>query len=148
MSSWRSFSKKHIPWHDLPAEFQNVKGPADPPHAEYSNLVEIQDMVDAFISPEMQRTHYIMLLAEKLTIARQLEPAHREWEIWNLWLDLIGLQVCIILTAIIFADNAIYTQSSSSLCRYKERFRNLSSDFSARLSDLYAIYAQVQVLSW
>ena len=78
MSSWRSFSKKHISWHELPAEFQNVKGPADPPHAEYSNLVEIQDMVDAFISPEMQRTHYIMLLAEKLTIARQLEPAHRE----------------------------------------------------------------------
>ncbi len=55
-----------------------MKGLSDPPHAEYSNLVEIQDMVDAFISPEMQRTHYIVMLAEKLTIARQLEPSHRE----------------------------------------------------------------------
>jgi hypothetical protein len=78
MSVWRLFPKKNLSWHDLPAEFRNVKGLSDPPHAEYSNLVEIQDMVDAFISPEMQRTHYIVLLAEKLTIARQLEPAHRE----------------------------------------------------------------------
>jgi hypothetical protein len=62
-----------------------------------------------------------------------------------LWLDLIGLHVCIILAAIIFADDAICTRSSSSLFRYKERFRNLSSDFSARFSDLFAIYAQVQV---
>jgi hypothetical protein len=78
MSAWRSYPKKHLSWHDLPAEFRDVKGPADPPHAEYSVLVEIQDMVDAYISPEMQRTQYILMLVEKMSIARQLEPPHRE----------------------------------------------------------------------
>ena len=77
MSTWRSFPKKHLSWNDLPAEFRDMKGLADPPHAEYSHLVEMQEMVDAYISPEMQRTLCIVMLAEKLAIARQLEPPHR-----------------------------------------------------------------------
>ena len=61
----------------MPAEFRDMKGLADPPHAEYSHLVVMQEMVDAYISPEMQRTLCIVMLAEKLVIARQLEPPHR-----------------------------------------------------------------------
>ena len=77
MSTWRSFPKKNLSWNDLPAEFRDMKGLADPPHAEYSHLVEMQEMVDAYISPEMQRTLCIVMLAEKLAIARHLEPPHR-----------------------------------------------------------------------
>ncbi len=62
---------------DLPAEFRDIKGLADPPHAEYSHLVEMQEMVDAYVSPEMQRTLCIVMLAEKLNVAREMDPLHR-----------------------------------------------------------------------
>jgi hypothetical protein len=77
MSAWRSFPKKRLSKDDLPAEFREVKGLADPPLAEYSHLVEMQDMLDAYISPEMQRTLCIVMLAQQLSIARQLDPRHR-----------------------------------------------------------------------
>jgi hypothetical protein len=78
ISAWRSFKKKSLPWNDLPAEFREVKGLADPPHAEYSYLMELEDMVSSYISPEMQRAMCILMLAEKMTVARQLTPNHRE----------------------------------------------------------------------
>ena len=77
MSIWRSFLKKHLPWSDVPAEFCEVKGPADPPHAEYSHLVELQELVDSYLSVESQRTLCMMMLAERLAVARQVDTTHR-----------------------------------------------------------------------
>lgn len=77
MTAWRSFPKKESPWEELPSEFREVKGSSDPPLAEYSYLVEIQDLVDAYISPEMQRTMCVMMVAKKLGLARKMELQHR-----------------------------------------------------------------------
>jgi len=77
MSAWRSFKDKETPLEDLPAAFREVKGHADPPFAEYSELVDVEAMVDTHLSMDMQRTLFAQLLAENLSIARQLEPRHR-----------------------------------------------------------------------
>ncbi len=77
MSAWRSFKNKESSWEGLPAEFREVKGPADPPFAEYSDFVDIEDMLDAHFSLEMQRTLLAQCLAETLRIAREVEPHHR-----------------------------------------------------------------------
>ena len=77
MSAWRLFESRETPLEDLPAAFCEVKGPADPPFAEYSELVDVEEMVDTHFSMDMQRTLFAQLLAENLSIARQLEPRHR-----------------------------------------------------------------------
>jgi hypothetical protein len=77
MTVWRSFSDKDLPYEELPLEFRSVLGPLDPPHAEYSHLVQIKEFADAFMSPNMQQTLFVLLLSEKLQIARQLDPSHR-----------------------------------------------------------------------
>jgi hypothetical protein len=76
MSAWRAFPKKHTPFHDLPSEFREVKGVIDPPHAEYSRLVELQDMVDSFISKDMQRALLVAMLAEKMNLVRETDSSH------------------------------------------------------------------------
>ena len=77
MSAWRSFKDKETPLEHLPAAFREVKGHADPPFAEYSELVDVEAMVDTHFSMDMQRTLFAQLLAENLSIALQLEPRHR-----------------------------------------------------------------------
>ncbi len=77
MSAWRSFPQKHLPVHELPAEFREVKGPLDPPRVEYSRLVDIQDMLDAFISKDMQRSLLVTMLAERMYLVREADPSHR-----------------------------------------------------------------------
>ena len=77
MSAWRSFKDKETPLEDLPAVFRKVKGHADPPFAEYSELVDVEAMVDTHFSMDMQRTLFAQLLAENMSVARQLEPHHR-----------------------------------------------------------------------
>jgi hypothetical protein len=78
MSVWRLYKEKMTPIEDLPAEFGEVKGPADAPFAEYSDYVDLEDMLNAQLSPEMQRTLFVQLFAEQLNIAREIEPRHRE----------------------------------------------------------------------
>ncbi len=78
MRAWCSFADKHLPEDQLPAEFRNVKGPSDPPHAHYSFLCRIQELADSLIPPEMQRTMFAIMLTEKLASSRQLSPSHRE----------------------------------------------------------------------
>ncbi len=78
MVSWRSFSDKCLGFEKLPVEFRVVKGPTDPPHAEYSHLVRIQDLINAHIPKELQNTLLAVMIAEKFTHARRLDPAHRE----------------------------------------------------------------------
>ena len=78
MSAWRSFKDKETPLEDLPAAFREVKGHADPPFAEYSELVDIEEIMHAHFSTDMQRSLFVQLLAEDLSIARQLEPHHTD----------------------------------------------------------------------
>jgi hypothetical protein len=77
MSAWRSFKDKQTSLENLPAAFRDVQGPADPPFAEYSELVDIEEMMDAQFSIDMQRALLAQLLAENLSVDRQLEPHHR-----------------------------------------------------------------------
>ena len=79
MSDWQKILKKN----KLSQERLRVvstfrtQGLHDPPHSEYSHLVEIQNMIDALIPPDMQRTMFTFMLSEKLTIARELDPTNR-----------------------------------------------------------------------
>ena len=75
--NWSSFSRQETDYDDLPQEFRSVLGPLDPPHAEYSHLHELQKFADHYFSPKMLQTLFVMMLSEKLRIARQVEPAHR-----------------------------------------------------------------------
>jgi hypothetical protein len=78
MAAWRTFSEKHTPLDQLPAQYVEVKGYLDAPHAEYAHLCRIQEMADAFIPAEMQRTMFAMMLSEKMGHAQPLQPSHRE----------------------------------------------------------------------
>ena len=77
MSAWRSFPQKHLLVDELPAQFREVMGLDDPPHAEYSRLVDLHSVVDALISKDMQRTLLVTMLAEKMNIPRGADPACR-----------------------------------------------------------------------
>jgi hypothetical protein len=77
MSAWRSFEDKETSLENLPAAFREVKGHADPPFSEYSELADVEEMVDTHFSMDMQRTLFAQLLAENMSVARQLEPHHR-----------------------------------------------------------------------
>jgi hypothetical protein len=77
MSAWRSIEDKEKSLENLPAAFREVKGLADPPFAEYSELADVEEMVDTHFSMDMQRTLFAQLLAENLSVDRQLEPHHR-----------------------------------------------------------------------
>lgn len=78
MATWRAFSGKHLPAEQLPSEFVEVKGALDAPHAEYEHLCRIQEMADAFIPADMQRTMFAMMLSERMGQAQPLKPSHRE----------------------------------------------------------------------
>jgi hypothetical protein len=78
MAAWRSFSCKHLPLDQLPPEYVEIKGFLDAPHAEYEYLCRIQEMADAFIPADMQRTMFVMMLSEKMGLVRPLQPVHKE----------------------------------------------------------------------
>jgi hypothetical protein len=78
MTAWRAFSHKNLPLDQLPAQFVEVKGASDAPHAEYERLCRIQEMADAFIPADMQRTMFILMLSEKMGQTKPLKPSHRE----------------------------------------------------------------------
>lgn len=78
MAIWRAFPNKELPVDQLPEEFIDVKGTWDTPHAEYEHLCRIQEMADAFIPADMQRTMFAMMLSEKMDQARSLKPTHKE----------------------------------------------------------------------
>ncbi len=78
MSVWRAFSNKHLPVEELPQEFVEVKGAMDAPHAEYERLCRIQEMADAYIPADMQRTMFVMMLSEKMGQNQTLKPSHTE----------------------------------------------------------------------
>lgn len=77
MVHWSTFTGRNLSLEKLPQEFHNILGPSDPPHAEYSHLVQLQEFADSYISPKMQQTLFIVMLAEKMNIARPMEPPHR-----------------------------------------------------------------------
>jgi hypothetical protein len=79
MAAWRSFPDKHLPTDKLPEAFVDVQGAFNPPHAEYEHLCRIQQMADAFIPADMQRTMFAMMLSEKMgQIRPMMMPSHME----------------------------------------------------------------------
>ncbi len=79
MHAWRNFGNKQLSPEQLPANFRVVKGLSDPPQAEYSHLVQLQDLIDAYVPQDMQRTMFAVMLSEKLVAGRMIAPAHREY---------------------------------------------------------------------
>lgn len=77
MDQWNAFSNKELSCDKLPEEFCKMLGPLDPPHAEYSHLVELKAFTDSYISPKIQQTLFILMLAEKMNLPRDLDPPHR-----------------------------------------------------------------------
>jgi hypothetical protein len=77
MDQWNAFSNKELSDDKLPETFSKMLGPLDPPHAEYSHLVKLREFTDSFISPQIQQTLFVVMLAEKMNIARELDPPHR-----------------------------------------------------------------------
>jgi hypothetical protein len=78
MTAWRAYPHKELPSDQLSAQFLEVKGALDAPHAEYERLCRIQEMADAFIPADMQRTMFALMLSEKMGQTRPLKPSHRE----------------------------------------------------------------------
>ncbi len=78
MTAWHAFAEKQLPSDQLPAQFVQVMGALDPPLAEYERLSRIQEMADAFIPADMQRTMFAMMLSERMGQAQPLKPSHRE----------------------------------------------------------------------
>jgi hypothetical protein len=78
MAAWRAFPDKQLPKDQLPAEFVEVKGALDAPHSEYEHLCCIQEMADAFIPADMQRTLFAMMLSEHMDKARSFKSSRRQ----------------------------------------------------------------------
>jgi hypothetical protein len=78
ISAWRKFPDKHLSFLELPAEFVELKGELDAPHAEYEYLCRILEMADSFIPAEMQRTMFALMLSEKMGQTRPMMPSHAE----------------------------------------------------------------------
>ena len=76
ISAWRKFPDKHLPYLELPAEFVELQGEMDAPHAEYERLCRILELADSFIPADMQRTMFAMMLSEKMGQTRPLMPSH------------------------------------------------------------------------
>jgi hypothetical protein len=120
MNAWRSFGDKHLSPEHLPAEFRVMKGPSDPPQAEYSYLVQMQDLADSFIPRDLQRTMFVVMLAEKLVSARMMAPAHKEYVLLN-----------------------NVTTPLIRVLRYMERLGNLMCNFTHQFSDISVLQAQL-----
>jgi hypothetical protein len=77
MDRWNSFSNKELSDDKLPEEFCKNLGPLDPPHAEYSQLVKLKKFADSYISPQVQQTLLVVMLAQKMNLKRNPDPLHR-----------------------------------------------------------------------
>ncbi len=78
MTAWRNFPHKELPSDQLPVQFVEVKGALDAPHAEYKRLCRIQEMADAYIPADMQRTMFALMLSEKMGHIGPVKQSHRE----------------------------------------------------------------------
>ena len=78
MTAWHAFARKDLPSDQLPPHFIEVKGQVDAPHAEYERMCRIQEMADAFIPADMQRTMFAMMLSEKMGQTGSMKQSHRE----------------------------------------------------------------------
>jgi hypothetical protein len=139
MTTWRSFNDKETSLEDLPAAFREVKGHADPPFAEYSELVDIEGIMDAHFSMDMQRTLFAQLLAEDLPIARQLEPHHKAYE-----RACDVAYPCIYIVQAVQLNLSAFKVTAVFACRYNERRKALSDNFMAHFSDMHLLHKQVR----
>jgi hypothetical protein len=79
MAAWRSFADKHLPSELLPKEFVDVKGHLDAPLSAYDSLCQVQEMADAFIPADMQRTMFAVMLSEMMVPSKQRAPPHAQY---------------------------------------------------------------------
>jgi hypothetical protein len=74
--SWKYWGTKT---NDLPAEFREVKGDMDPPHAEYSHQANILHMLDDALPPNMHRVLMSHMFSHFMMMARtDLTPSERQ----------------------------------------------------------------------
>jgi hypothetical protein len=78
IAAWRKFPDKHLPSDQLPREFVNLKGLSDAPVSSYDRLYHIQELVDAFIPAEMQRTMLAVMLSELMAQPVQMTHAEKQ----------------------------------------------------------------------
>ena len=74
--SWKYWDvdKKH-----LPAEFREVKGDADPPHAEYAYQANVIHMLEDALPPSVHRVLTSLMFSHLMMMARtDLTPAERQ----------------------------------------------------------------------
>jgi hypothetical protein len=141
MSAWRSFEDKETSFEDLPAAFRQVKGHADPPFAEYSELVDIEEIMDAHFSMDMQRTLFAQLLADDLPIDRQLEPRHRAYR------PACDVEYpCIYIVQAVQLNLSAFKVTTVFACRYNERHGALSDNFMAHFSDMHLLHKQARTI--
>ena len=76
--TWKRWPKKQLPFNELPREFRDVKGAVDPPHAEYSHLFEVSQILEATTSPQMQKTMLAWFVAQRMGCLNEISPKHQE----------------------------------------------------------------------
>ena len=54
--AWRNWHQKDIDVDDLPQRFRDVQGDSDPPLSSYARCVEVVDMLENVLPPDMYRT--------------------------------------------------------------------------------------------
>jgi hypothetical protein len=79
MAAWRVFPNKHLPSHQLPQEFTNLKGLHDAPVSACERLSRIRETADALIPAEMQRTMFALMLSEIMAQPAQLSHADKQY---------------------------------------------------------------------
>jgi hypothetical protein len=82
VSTWEQVSWEY--WNmkaeDLPAEFREVKGEADPPHAEYAHQSNVIHMLEEALPPSVHRVLLSLMFDQMMLMARSEQtPAQQQY---------------------------------------------------------------------
>ena len=75
IATWHVFPDKYLPSDKLPKDFVDVKGLLDAPQAVYNHLYRIEEVVDALVPVDLQRTMCAVMLSKFMTQREQLASA-------------------------------------------------------------------------
>jgi hypothetical protein len=80
VSTWESVSWKFwgVPKDDLPAEFREVKGEMDPPHAEYEHQANVIHMLEDALPPSARRVLMGLLFSNLMVDTRTNQTAENK----------------------------------------------------------------------
>ena len=81
VATWERVSWKYLDVDKkyLPAEFREVKGDADPPHAEYAYQANVIHMLEDALPPSVHRVLTSLMFSHLMMMARtDLTPAERQ----------------------------------------------------------------------